>query len=101
MRVGALEFTAMHTPGHAPGHCVFVGAGVMLGGDLLFAGSIGRADLPLADPEAMQRSLGRVAALAPETVVYPGHGPATTIGEERDTNPFLNGMARVAGGTLR
>jgi glyoxylase-like metal-dependent hydrolase (beta-lactamase superfamily II) len=101
MRVGSVELTALHTPGHAPGHCVFVGAGVMIGGDLLFAGSIGRTDLPFADPAAMERSLERVASLAPETVVYPGHGPPTNIGEERDSNPFLNGMARVAGAAPR
>ncbi|HYD53389.1 MAG TPA: MBL fold metallo-hydrolase [Gemmatimonadaceae bacterium] len=97
LRVGALEFVAMHTPGHAPGHCVLHGHGVALGGDLLFAGSIGRTDLPLADPAAMQRSLDRVLELSDETVVYPGHGPPTTIGEEREHNPFLNGSARVVG----
>jgi hydroxyacylglutathione hydrolase len=101
LQLGKLSFTVMHTPGHAPGHCVFVGPGVMIGGDLLFAGSIGRTDLPLADPVAMQRSLERVTSLAAETVVYPGHGPATTIGEERESNPFLNGLARVVGAMRR
>jgi glyoxylase-like metal-dependent hydrolase (beta-lactamase superfamily II) len=67
----------------------------MLGGDLLFAGSIGRTDLPLADPERMMESLERVAGLPEDTVVYPGHGPATSIGQERATNPFLTGVARV------
>ena len=98
LTLGTLSFTVLHTPGHAPGHVVYVGHGVMLGGDLLFAGSVGRVDLPLADPRAMSRSLARVAGLPPDTVVYPGHGPATTIGRERDTNPFLNGGARVLGG---
>lgn len=101
LRVGSLEFTALHTPGHAPGHCVLHGNGIVLGGDLLFAGSIGRTDLPLSDPGAMQRSLERIAALDEELVVYPGHGPATTIGAERASNPFLNGMARVVGAASR
>ncbi len=100
-RLGALAFTVMHTPGHAPGHCVLHGHGVVLAGDLLFAGSIGRTDLPLASPADMQRSLARVAALPEETVVYPGHGPPTTIGVERADNPFLNGLARVAGASGR
>jgi len=82
-------------PGHAPGHVAFVRHGCMLGGDLLFAGSIGRTDLPLSDPERMTESLDRVAGLPEETVVYPGHGPATSIGQERATNPFLTGVARV------
>lgn len=97
LRVGALSFTVLHTPGHAPGHCVFHGDGILIGGDLLFAGSIGRTDLPLADPAAMQASLARVAALPRETVVHPGHGPATTVGAEVADNPFLNGAVRIAG----
>jgi glyoxylase-like metal-dependent hydrolase (beta-lactamase superfamily II) len=64
----------------------------MLGGDLLFAGSIGRVDLPLSNPAAMETSLAHVAAFDPETAVYPGHGPATTIGEELASNPFLAGV---------
>lgn len=95
LELGALRFTVHHTPGHAPGHVVFLGHGVMLGGDLLFAGSIGRTDLPLSDPAAMQGSLERVAEFPEGTIVHPGHGPATTIGEERATNGFLTGLARV------
>ena len=98
LSLGELRFTVLHTPGHAPGHVVFHGHGVVLGGDLLFAGSVGRTDLPLADPKAMSRSLARVAELPADTVVYPGHGPTTTIGREVATNPFLNGGARVLGG---
>jgi glyoxylase-like metal-dependent hydrolase (beta-lactamase superfamily II) len=98
LRVGDEEFRVIHTPGHAPGHCVFEGSGVLLGGDLLFAGSIGRTDLPFCDPRAMGESLARVAALEPALRVHPGHGPLTTIGRELETNPFLNGVARVVGG---
>ena len=87
--VGASRFTVRHTPGHSPGHVVFVSDTVMLGGDLLFAGSIGRTDLPFSSPEAMDASLALVAGLDPEIVVYPGHGPPTSIGAELATNPFL------------
>jgi glyoxylase-like metal-dependent hydrolase (beta-lactamase superfamily II) len=94
VRVGALRFDVMHMPGHAPGHVVFVGEGVMLGGDMLFAGSIGRTDMPYCDPAAMERSLERIATLDSGLVVYPGHGAQTTIGREIETNPFLSGVAR-------
>ncbi|MEO6444587.1 MAG: MBL fold metallo-hydrolase [Gemmatimonadaceae bacterium] len=92
--VGDLQFSVMHAPGHAPGHVVFHGHGVAFGGDCLFAGSIGRTDLPLCDGAALERSLERIAALPGNTVVYPGHGEATTIATELASNPFLTGMAR-------
>ena len=92
LELGNATFTVHHTPGHAPGHVVFLAEGVMLGGDLLFAGSIGRTDLPLSNPAAMETSLAHVAAFDPDTVVYPGHGPPTTIGEELASNPFLAGV---------
>jgi hydroxyacylglutathione hydrolase len=95
LRLGALDFDVRHTPGHAPGQVVLVGEQVVFGGDLLFAGSIGRTDLPLSDPAKMEESLARILELDDDTVVYPGHGPATTIGAERASNPFLNGTARV------
>jgi glyoxylase-like metal-dependent hydrolase (beta-lactamase superfamily II) len=94
MPCGSLAFTVMHVPGHAPGHVSFNGNGVALSGDLLFAGSIGRTDLPLCDPYAMDASLERFAALAETTIVYPGHGPSTTLARELATNPFLTGAAR-------
>jgi hydroxyacylglutathione hydrolase len=96
--VGSLRFEVLHMPGHAPGLVVFVGEGVMIGGDLLFAGSIGRTDLPLGDPKAMERSLERLATLDPNLVVWPGHGPDTTIGHELATNPFLAGLSRPSRG---
>jgi len=78
------------TPGHTPGSTVFGTGGELFSGDLLFAGSIGRTDLPGGSWEDMQSSLRRVPlALPDETVVRPGHGPDTTIGRERATNPFL------------
>ena len=97
LKVGNSEMTVMHAPGHSPGHVVIHGNGIALVGDCLFAGSIGRTDLPMSNPQQLSESLKKIAALPPETVVYPGHGPETTIGEERVSNPFLNGTARIVG----
>jgi glyoxylase-like metal-dependent hydrolase (beta-lactamase superfamily II) len=92
LRIGAERFTVRHTPGHSPGHVIFAGDRLVIGGDLLFAGSIGRTDLPLSSPDDMESSLALVAALDPDLVVYPGHGPPTRIGTELATNPFLAGV---------
>jgi len=89
LSLGSLSFRVMHAPGHSPGHVVLVGAGIALVGDCLFAGSIGRTDLPLSVPGDLDRSLVRIAALPPDTRVLPGHGPATTVGAEVRSNPFL------------
>ena len=97
LKLGDSEMTVMHAPGHSPGHVVIHGDGVALVGDCLFAGSIGRTDLPMSNPQQLAESLKKIAALPPATVVYPGHGPETTIGEERLSNPFLNGTARIVG----
>ena len=96
LAVGALRFTVLHVPGHAPGHVAFAGHGLLFSGDVLFAGSVGRTDLPLSNPGQLERSLARLASLPPETLVYAGHGPNTTIGEELHNNPFLTGVARGA-----
>ena len=95
LSVGALRFIVRHTPGHSPGHVVFVGDGLMIGGDLLFAGSIGRTDLPFSNPEAMDASLAMIATLDPAIAVYPGHGPPTNIGAELSTNPYLTDLHHV------
>jgi glyoxylase-like metal-dependent hydrolase (beta-lactamase superfamily II) len=98
LSVGRFRFRVIHFPGHSPGQCAFVGEGVAMVGDHIFQGSIGRTDLPLSDPAAMQRSLERAARdLAPSLTLYPGHGPATTMARELRTNPFLTGVARVVG----
>jgi hydroxyacylglutathione hydrolase len=94
LTVGTLAFDVIHTPGHAPGHVVFRNGTMVFGGDLLFAGSIGRTDLPYADPAAMEESLEKIARLDDATVVHPGHGPVTTIGQEKASNPFLTGLAK-------
>lgn len=97
LEVGGLRFTVWHLPGHSPGHVAFVGPGVVLSGDCLFAGSVGRTDLPLSDPAAFVGSLERLSDLPGETVVYPGHGPFTSISRELASNPFLSGAVRVSG----
>jgi hydroxyacylglutathione hydrolase len=89
LTLGGLSFTVMHTPGHSPGHVTIHGHGVALVGDCLFAGSIGRTDLPLGNGAELARSLLRIVALPPETRVLPGHGPATTVAEERRSNPYI------------
>jgi glyoxylase-like metal-dependent hydrolase (beta-lactamase superfamily II) len=97
VKIGDREMTVMHAPGHAPGHVVIHGDGIALVGDCLFAGSIGRTDLPFSNPPQLAATLEKIAALPLETVVYPGHGIETTIGQERLANPFLNGTARIVG----
>jgi glyoxylase-like metal-dependent hydrolase (beta-lactamase superfamily II) len=93
-RVGSLEFAVRHVPGHSPGHVALVGHGVVFGGDVLFAGSIGRPDLPGGDLATLLDSIRReLLSLPDDTIVHSGHGPDTTIGAERRSNPFLAGVA--------
>lgn len=97
LEVGSLRLRALYTPGHAPGHLSFYeeNEGLVLSGDALFAGSVGRVDLPGGSMEVLLRSIEeRLLPLPDETRVYSGHGPATTIGDERATNPFLGGRLR-------
>ncbi len=79
----------LHTPGHSPGCVVLVMEGILLTGDLLFAGSIGRTDLPGGADDEMEASLRKLLALPGDYDVYPGHGEATTLERERRENPFL------------
>ncbi len=97
LEVGSLRLRALYTPGHAPGHLSFYenNEELVLSGDALFAGSVGRVDLPGGSMEVLLRSIEeRLLPLPDETRVYSGHGPATTIGDERATNPFLGGRLR-------
>jgi len=77
-----LSFRVIHTPGHTPGGLCLYGHGVLFSGDTLFRDGIGRTDFPGASPRAMEDSLKKLGRLDPQTVVYPGHGPQTTIGSE-------------------
>ena len=92
LELAGLEFEVLHTPGHSPGGiCLKVGD-VLFTGDTLFAGSVGRVDFPGSSWEVLMKSLNEVILpLAPETMIYPGHGPASTLGAEKQNNPFLTG----------
>jgi hydroxyacylglutathione hydrolase len=97
VRVGDCVLTARHAPGHSPGSVCLVGDGVVFTGDVLFAGSVGRTDLPGGDFETLRKSIERELLVLPDsTIVYSGHGPETTIGQERRANPFLTGAYRLA-----
>ena len=88
--VAGIAFEVIDVPGHSRGHVAFHSGGELFAGDLLFAGSVGRYDLPGGDWETLLESIrSLVNRFSPETVVYPGHGPATTLGRELQTNPFL------------
>lgn len=95
LEVGGVRLRSLYTPGHAPGHLAFYveDEGTAISGDAVFAGSVGRVDLPGGSMEVLMDSIRReILGLPDETRLYPGHGPATTVGEERVNNPFLNGQ---------
>ncbi|HKV87924.1 MAG TPA: MBL fold metallo-hydrolase [Candidatus Dormibacteraeota bacterium] len=90
-RAGSLEFEVLHTPGHSPGGVTLKIDGFLFTGDALFAGSIGRSDFANSDGTALLDGIRTKLLREPDdTIVYSGHGPATTIGRERKTNPFLS-----------
>jgi glyoxylase-like metal-dependent hydrolase (beta-lactamase superfamily II) len=95
VEAAGLRLEVRDVPGHSPGHVVFVHHGppcLVFGGDVLFRGSIGRYDFPGSDgPLLLECIREKLFTLPPDTVVYPGHGPATTVGHERQTNPYLSG----------
>jgi len=94
--VGSLTFDVLHTPGHSPGSVSLVGHGVAFVGDVLFAGSVGRVDLPGGSGAVLLESIQEeLLPLPDETIVYAGHGPPTTIGRERRANPFLTEITRL------
>ena len=103
LRVGELEFQVLHCPGHTPGHIVLFAADerMVFVGDVLFAGSVGRTDLPGGSAEELIASIKqKLLPLGDDVVVYSGHGPETTIGVERTTNPFLTGLYRLGSGRM-
>jgi len=94
MRLGSVEFEIRFTPGHTAGHCILyvVSGGICFCGDLIFAGSVGRTDLPGGNFDQLAKSIReQVYTLPDETRLLPGHGPETTVGEEKMSNPFVNG----------
>lgn len=89
LNFGKITLKVMHTPGHSRGSISLIGAREIFSGDTLFMGSIGRIDFPDSSEQDMKLSLRRLAMLPENFIVYPGHGPTTTIGEEKRTNPFM------------
>jgi hydroxyacylglutathione hydrolase len=88
--LAGITFETLRVPGHSPAHLAYYADGDLFSGDVLFAGSVGRTDLPFGDWDALVESIRRLAERYPsETVVYPGHGPETTLGAELARNPFL------------
>jgi hydroxyacylglutathione hydrolase len=95
LRLGSVEFEVRFTPGHTPGHCIFyvASSGVCFCGDLIFAGSVGRTDLPGANWRHLVESIKtQIFTLPDETRLLSGHGPETTVGEEKESNPFVSGI---------
>lgn len=89
--LGNLEIKVLHTPGHSPGSVTFFVENKLFVGDLIFSGSIGRTDLPGGNFEHLMRSVNKNIFSLPEvTEIFPGHGPKTTVGIEKATNPFFN-----------
>ena len=93
LEFAGFSIEVMHTPGHTPGHVCYRTDGFLFSGDLVFRGSIGRSDFPNSDPGLMDKSLRRFLELPDELPVYPGHGPKTNVGLERQTNEWLLQLA--------
>jgi glyoxylase-like metal-dependent hydrolase (beta-lactamase superfamily II) len=90
LELAGIEFETLRVPGHSPGHLAYHADGCLFSGDVLFANSVGRTDLPGADWEALVESIRMlIERFPPETTVYSGHGPPTTLGTELERNPFL------------
>lgn len=93
LEFAGFRIDVLHTPGHTPGHVCYRTDGLVFSGDLVFRGSIGRSDFPNSDQASMESSLRRFLELPDDLPVYPGHGPETTVGMERTSNPWLLELA--------
>jgi glyoxylase-like metal-dependent hydrolase (beta-lactamase superfamily II) len=94
LQLGSLEVVVIHTPGHSPGHVAyhFPKENLLIGGDLIIGGSVGRTDLPDSNPRDLETSIRRIMALPPETKLLGGHGPATTLEREHRRNQFVRAI---------
>jgi glyoxylase-like metal-dependent hydrolase (beta-lactamase superfamily II) len=99
LSIGSLHLTVLETPGHSPGHVAFhfPEENVLIGGDLIIGGSVGRTDLPDSDHAALERSVRRIMALPPETQLYAGHGEPSTLADELRTNDYVRQILSQAG----
>ena len=90
LKVGSLSFKVVHTPGHSFGSITLIGEGKAFCGDLVFFGAVGRTDLPGGSEQTLCNSIKKhIVPLPDDTVIYPGHGPDTTVGQEKKQNPFF------------
>ena len=97
VKIGKAEFIILHCPGHSPDSLCFYSKGVLIGGDVIFRGSLGRTDLPGGNTEQLMNSIAeKIYPLPDETTIYPGHGPETKLGREKKENPYLNGTVKLA-----
>ncbi len=97
VKIGNSEFRILHCPGHSPDSLCFYTKGILIGGDVIFRGSLGRTDLPGGSTEQLMNSITeKIYPLPDETIIYPGHGPETELGIEKKQNPYLNGTLRLA-----
>ena len=97
VKIGKTEFTILHCPGHSPDSLCFYSEGVLIGGDVIFRGSLGRTDLPGGSTEQLMNSITeKIYDLPEDTIIYPGHGPKTDLGREKKENPYLNGRWKLA-----
>jgi len=97
VKIGKTKFDILHCPGHSPDSLCFYTEEILIGGDVIFKGSLGRTDLPGGNTEQLMNSITKKIYLLPdETTIYPGHGPETILGVEKEQNPYLNGTLRLA-----
>jgi len=97
VKIGNFEFRILHCPGHSPDSLCFYTKGILIGGDVIFRGSLGRTDLPGGSTEQLMNSITeKIYPLPDETIIYPGHGSETELGIEKKQNPYLNGTLRLA-----
>ena len=96
VELGKTKFRILHCPGHSPDSLCFYTDGTLIGGDVIFQGTVGRTDLPGGSAEDLMKSIRtKILPLPDETVIYPGHGPKTILGEERKYNPYINGKLKL------
>ena len=97
VKIGKTEFIILHCPGHSPDSLCFYSEGILIGGDVIFRGSLGRTDLPGGSTEQLMNSIAeKIYPLPDKTTIYPGHGPETELGREKKENPYLNGTVDLA-----